>query len=423
MLEKMRQGSALLLEGLNDYEPRCLTGEDAAEMVRLLSGVERSVVAAKALSARRVEETRLHKRQGHRDAAHWLASETGESAADSAGLLAAARQMEQLPQVEEAFRSGRLSAAKARQVAGAASCDPSKQEALLEAAEKQTLGELRSTCDRVRRQATSAEDEATRYESMRRRRYLRDVTEPDGSVRFDGRVCPDDGAMLRAELMRRARRIAAEARRVGRRERLECYLADALMELVSGAERAVGPGPEVHVTVDAAALRRGYSKSGETCSIAGVGQVPVATARKLLGDGYLSILVTRGADVTTVAHAGRAVPADVDTALNARDRSCCVPGCEVTEPLERDHRVLPFVDGGTTALSNLARLCKWHHYLRTYRGWRLEGEPGEWKWIGPGPGAQGARAAPFGWGMQTEQQGSDLTEAGAGGDRSGGPSG
>src|ERR1700735_4887152 len=123
MLAKIRQGSALLLEGLKAYEPRRLTGEGAAEMVRLLAGVERSVVAAKAISARRVEETRLHKRQGHRDAAHWLASETGESAADSAGLLNATRQMEQLPDVEEAFRSGRLSAAKARQVAGAATCD------------------------------------------------------------------------------------------------------------------------------------------------------------------------------------------------------------------------------------------------------------------------------------------------------------
>ena len=97
--------------------------------------------------------------------------------------------------------------------------------------------------------------------------------------------------------------------------------------------------------------------------------------------------MTKGADVTTVAHAGRAVPADVDTALNARDKVCCVPGCEVTEALERDHRVLPFIDGGTTSLENLARLCRWHHYLRTYKGWRLEGEPGNWKWVGPGSGS------------------------------------
>ena len=420
MNDKIRRGSALLEEGLADFDPRTMTGEDAAKMVHLLSGVERIVVAAKALSARRVEETRLHRRQGHRDAAHWLASETGESAADAAGLLAAARQMEKLPKIEEAFKTGRLSAAKARQVAGAATCDPSKQDALLNAADKQSLGELRNTCDRVRRQATSEEDEATRYESMRRRRYLRDVTESDGAVRFDGRVCPDDGAKLRAELMRRARRLAAEARREGRRERLECYMADALMELVSGANSGTGTGPEVHVTVEATALLRGYSKSGETCSIAGVGQVPVATARKLLGEGFLSILVTKGADVSTVAHAGRAVPSDVDTALNARDKVCCVPGCEVTEYLERDHRVLPFIDGGTTALSNLARLCKFHHYLRTYKGWRLEGEPGEWRWAGPGSSTTTGDGAPFEWGDQTDHECGARSAAGKGG--GGGPS-
>ena len=109
----------------------------------------------------------------------------------------------------------------------------------------------------------------------------------------------------------------------------------------------------------------------------------VATARQLLGDGYLSILVTRGTDVLNVARAGRAVHPDVDAALVARDPKCCVPGCEVAEPLERDHRVLPFADGGATTLENLARLCKWHHYLRTHRGWRLEGKPGSWTWAGP----------------------------------------
>ncbi|MGO9344607.1 MAG: DUF222 domain-containing protein [Acidimicrobiales bacterium] len=385
-VDQIRRGAALIQKGLSYFDPHVLTGEGAVELVRILSEAERAVVAAKTLSARRVEETNLHRRHGHRDAAQWLAAETGEPASEAAGLLAAARQMEKLPAVAEAFKAGLLSSAKARQVAGAATCDPSKQRALLQAAERQTLGELRNTCDRVRRQAASADGEASSYESIRRRRYFRDVTEPDGAVRFDGRVCPDDGAKLRAELMRRARRLAAQARAEGRRERLDCYVADALMELVIGVTKEPGSGPDIHVTVDAKALRRGYSKDGETCAIAGVGQVAVATARELLGEGYLSILVTKGADVLTVARAGRAVHPDVDTALNARDPKCCVPGCEVTEPLERDHRVLPFIDGGPTSLENLARLCRWHHYMRTYRGWRLEGAPGSWSWVGPGSG-------------------------------------
>jgi hypothetical protein len=417
-VDQIRRGTALLQKGLSDFDPHTLTGEGAVELVRILAEAERSVVAAKTLSARRVEETNLHKRHGHRDAAQWLASETGEPTSEAAGLLAAARQMEKLPEVAEAFKAGLLSPAKARQVAGAASCDPSKQKALLQAAERQSLGELRNTCDRVRRQAASAEDEASAYESIRRRRYFRDVTEPDGAVRFDGRVCPDDGAKLRAELMRRARRLAAQARAEGRRERLDCYIADALMELVTGANREPGAGPDIHVTVEAKALRRGFSKDGETCTIAGVGQVAVATAREILGEGYLSILVTKGADVLSVARAGRAVHPDVDTALAARDPKCCVPGCDVTEPLERDHRVLPFADGGPTSLENLARLCRWHHYMRTYRGWRLEGEAGNWSWVGP---RSETKVDPRGepeWGDQQLWHGSETNACDSGG---GGP--
>jgi hypothetical protein len=382
-LDKLRRGTALIEEALSDFESGVLTGDDAAKVVRMLAQTERIVVAAKSLAARRVEETNLHKRHGHKDAATWLANETGEAQSETAGMLAAVRQMESLPQIAEAFRAGELSPAKARQVAGAAAIDPSKQHSLLRAAERQTLGELRATCDRVRRQATSERDENDRYESIRRRRYFRDVTEHDGAVRFDGRVCPDDGAKLRSELMRRARRLAAEARVEGRREKLGCYLADALMELVTGAKPEPGTGPEVIVTVEAAALRRGHASDDETCDIAGVGKVPVSTAKNLLGEGFLSILVTKGVDITTVARAGRAVPADVEKALIARDPVCCVPGCEVSDGLERDHRIVPFANGGTTSLENLARLCRWHHYLRTYRGFRLDGEPGNWSWVGP----------------------------------------
>ena len=67
-VDQIRRGTALLREGLTDFDPHLLTGEDAARLVRVLAEAERAVVAAKALSARRVEETNVHKRHGHRDA-------------------------------------------------------------------------------------------------------------------------------------------------------------------------------------------------------------------------------------------------------------------------------------------------------------------------------------------------------------------
>jgi len=422
-VDKIRRAVALLQEAVSEFDPDLLTGQGAADLVGVLAEGERAILAAKAFSARKVERSKIFKRHGHSDAAKWLATETGESTSDAAKLLATVRQMEDLPEVQEAFKNGKLSGAKARQVAGAATVDPSKEKDLLDAAERQTLSELRETCDRVRRQADSEKDEASRYEAIRRRRYFKDFTESDGAVRFDGRVCPDDGAKLRAELMRRARRIAAVARSEGRRERFECYMADALMELVegvgsgSGSGAGSGGGPEVQITVDAVALRRGWAEASETCEIAGVGQVSVATAIKLLGEGWLSILVKNGIDIMTVANAGRAVPKDVERALRQRDKKCCVPGCQVTEPLERDHRVLAFSDGGPTSLENLALLCKWHHYLKTHRGWSLEGEAGDWQWVRPpeDPDVQGP------WGDFREHSmgnGQGSFASGAGGERS-----
>lgn len=39
------------------------------------------------------------------------------------------------------------------------------------------------------------------------------------------------------------------------------------------------------------------------------------------------------------------------------------------------------------------RLCPEHHALKTYGGWRIEGGPGNWKWVAPArPKSAGAIA-------------------------------
>ncbi len=56
--------------------------------------------------------------------------------------------------------------------------------------------------------------------------------------------------------------------------------------------------------IDYEALRRGYAEADETCEIAGVGPVPVATVRGMLADSFGAAIVTDGVDVYTVAHLG-----------------------------------------------------------------------------------------------------------------------
>jgi hypothetical protein len=172
-------------------------------------------------------------------------------------------------------------------------------------------------------------------------------------------------------------------------------MADALVRLVSsgpGAGERKGcstTAPAVLVIrVDGTALMRGHAEPGETCTIPGVGAVPVATVRRLLPGAFVKVLVTDGTDVQSVVHVGRAVPAHVESALEERDRCCVVPGCDVTQGLEKHHWDMDYRECRTTSLTGLARVCSWHHDLITYDGYALRGGPGKWEFAAPEDGTE-----------------------------------
>src|SRR5437867_4438377 len=70
------------------------------------------------------------------------------------------------------------------------------------------------------------------------------------------------------------------------------------------------------------------------------------------------------------------------TALEARDPKCIVPGCEMRRGLQIDH-CGPYVETRYTSVEGLARLCRWHHYLKSHCGYTYRGGPGTWEWIPP----------------------------------------
>ena len=53
-----------------------------------------------------------------------------------------------------------------------------------------------------------------------------------------------------------------------------------------------------------------------------------------------------------------------------------VPGCDVAMGLEIDHWQTDLATAASTALGNLARLCHFHHSMKTYRGFDLGAVPG-----------------------------------------------
>lgn len=399
LLDQLARVTDQLRSSVTDLDPETLSGADAARVLAAFAEIERLGSAGKLLSARRVESSKVWLRSGHRSAAAHVAEATGTGIGTAISTLHTARHLGSLPATDEAVRQGKLSETQVKEIAGAAILQPDAEQELVEAAGQQPLSMLKLRCKRVR---AAGQDQRATYEAIRKGRYLRNWVEDSGAVRFDARLTPDEGARLLAAVGVETERLAAAARKAGLVEPRSAVAADALVALACrvaadagtgeraggapGTCRTGGPVATVHVRVDHAALIRGYVEPGELCEIPGVGPVPVEVARRLAVDSILSVLVTDGVDVTTVAHSGRTIPEALRRALVERDPVCVVPGCDTGSDLEIDH-IRPFAEGGPASLANLARLCHWHHYLKTHHGHLLERDEVDdldgpaWRWI------------------------------------------
>jgi hypothetical protein len=91
--------------------------------------------------------------------------------------------------VAEAFRSGRLSEAQAREIAAVAAEVPEAQEQLVEAAGKLTLRGLQEECRRV--EAAAAVDEDERYRQVHRKRRIRAWVDRYNVGRLSATMTPD----------------------------------------------------------------------------------------------------------------------------------------------------------------------------------------------------------------------------------------
>jgi hypothetical protein len=277
--------------------PGTLEAERAVELFNDAARAERFCTAIKCRLARRVEETKVWRDSGHRSAAHWVAEATGETVGAAARTLETARALEQLPETDAAFRAGQLSDAQAAEITSTAVADPSAEAELLEAAGSTSVKGLRDRCREVRAGAETDDQAWARRLYVSRRAH--EWTDPDGAYRVEARLAPDAGARFSSAWKAHTDRIFCDARRAGRREPHAAYAADALVALASeGPCKPV----EVRVTVDSAALSRGHSERGERCEIGRVGPVPVTTARALLDDASVAVLIRDGDDSRPSRH-------------------------------------------------------------------------------------------------------------------------
>jgi hypothetical protein len=376
VFERVRCAVDALKETARALDPFCVDGREAAALFEVVSEGERVCAAMKALMAGRVDDAKVWRESGHRSAAHWVAEVTGETVGSASRTLETARRLEQLPETDAAFRSGALSATQASEITATAVADPGAERELLETAEATSVKGLRDRCRQVRAGAEADDQAWARRLHVDRRAH--EWNDPEGFYRLEGRLAPDAGARFSAAWRAHIDRIFREARRAGRREPRAAYAADALVALASE-----GPCKPVQVSavLDSAALARGHTETGERCEINGV-PAPVTTVRSLLDDAVVSVLVRDGDEITAVSSPKRTIPIKLRRALEARYPVCGVKGCANDRFLEIDH-VVPLAEGGRTEIANTWRICPHHHFLKTYDGWVVVGEPGNWDLVPP----------------------------------------
>ncbi len=168
--------------------------------------------------------------------------------------------------------------------------------------------------------------------------------------------------------------------------------ADALGALAAGADRLACRCDNP----DCAAEGRPVSAVvihvvAEQASVKGHGQAPAAL---LGGDGLIpaelvaELAKTAGLQPIPVpagTEPGYRPSVKLAAFVRARDLTCRAPGCDrPATQCDLDHTIA-FADGGATHAANLKCLCRLHHLLATFCGWRAQQLPdGTVIWTLPG---------------------------------------
>jgi hypothetical protein len=169
-------------------------------------------------------------------------------------------------------------------------------------------------------------------------------------------VCDDDP---RTRNQRRADAMGALAAGA---DRLECQCRKPHCP----AEKSPVPRPVViHVIAEQASVQGAGSAPGVLVGAAGL--LPAELVAELAKSARLAPLIPFRDVAPENGYTPSAKLADF---VRCRDLTCRAPGCD--RPAARcdlDHTV-PYAKGGATHASNIKCLCRFHHLLKTFWGWR-----------------------------------------------------
>jgi hypothetical protein len=325
--------------------------------------------------------------------AQWLNLKCGIGAGAAREKVRVARALEGLPKISEAFRVGQVSYSKVRAMTRVAT--PAIEDELLNIACHGTATHVERLCRKFR--WVEREWEAHAAETSHQRRYLNVQYCDDETVRIQGRLPKEVGALIRKALDAAMESIEdpeadVPAGTLDAEDRIGAKRADALRHLAehylgceSDARVSTAERYQVVVHVDQALLAAAPTSTDDDghepgravpepmcCETDDGIPLAVETVRRLGCDASLvGIVEGEDGEPLSIGRKTRAIPAWMRRALKARDGGCRFPGCDRTRFCD-GHHVEHWANAGETKLGNLVTLCTFHHRLVHEGGYTVD---------------------------------------------------
>ena len=377
-------GTALskLLDAISEFHAR----EDRrVDLKGLREGID-SLEGAFAVEAREAQRNGDHQTNGNPTVVTWLSRLCGMSATSTADRLCVGTQLESLPKIAEALRSGEISYQSTSLLCHLRDQLGDKRELfvedeMLEHARNLSVASLRYLC-RVARHVVDPDGYFNEAEADYSRRRL-DISQlGDGMYCVDAILDPECGAALRTALDSLAKRLGPDDDRSHKQR-----MADSLNELVHHAmdkgtlPRRNGVKPHVNVTTTLEGLKNEFGAPPADLELS----LPISTRtlERIACDCTISRVLLADSMVIDVGRATRVVSAPQRRALRVRDRGCRWPGCDRQVNWSTPHHIVAWARRGPGNLPNLVLLCYFHHRLVHEGGWQVVKSGREFRFVPP----------------------------------------
>lgn len=318
---------------------------------------------------------------GIKSFAHWLNWQCGIGAVEAREKVRVARALRDLPQIDEAFRTGEASYTKVRAMTRVAT--PDNETYLLEIARHGTAAHVEQLVRKYRRCRSLIEDDPHGQLD----RHFSCFQDEDGMYVFSGRLPADEGELVmtalrkimdhewRANREQRTKECGSQTENVSAETLFDTSMATAVTRMAEHCLSTALDGDSVELKAATGAERNqlvvfvNVNEAHQDCRIeAGPALNTLdghfmhpAVVRRLACDASLRpVGVDDSGNPLSIGRKSRTIPPHIRLALQQRDGGCRFPGCSQRRHVD-GHHIVHWADGGETSLDNLVSLCRYHH--------------------------------------------------------------